>query len=149
MIFLCKLPGTVLNRDYEEPTTTSNGRAGVSAPKRNTNYNSVASAMNGDYSTSIKSNATEETYMTSTLNSNYMDSSSLNNSHDGSSQMSLINGHSSLVGSHTTIAASLNDYPDDYCEDIPQFIEFDSYKLIFQGKIGGVCSYITSNFLTL
>lgn len=94
---------------------------------------------NGNYSAfSIKSTKTEETYLaSSSVNHQYIDKNIFDHLNDGTSQTSLMNGHNSLTGSRTTISASLNDIDDDFC-DIPSFIEFDQYKLIFQGEIGRV-----------
>lgn len=61
---------------------------------------------------------------------------SQNSNDGGSSQASLLpNG---LNGSQSTIAASFSDAPSAYFCGVPEMVEFNQYKLIFQGEIGRV-----------
>ena len=92
---------------------------------------------------SLLSNQTYDTYVGSNITTAYMENSCHSistNSHDGSSQLSLLNGQSPTNGSQNTIAANLMDFPDEYMVGIPEVVEMDSYRLIFQGEIGRVSS---------
>lgn len=83
---------------------------------------------NGDYGDSMKSIDTENTYVPA---------SEISKSVTEGSQSSLMNGHTSLSGSRTTLSTNFND-DMDVTGDIPSCVEVDQYRLIFQGAIGEV-----------
>lgn len=61
---------------------------------------------------------------------------SQNSNDGGSSEASLLpNGFN---GSQSTIAASFSEPPGAYFCGVPEMVEFNQYKLIFQGEIGRV-----------
>ena len=98
---------------------------------------------NAEYSNhSLLSNQTCDTYVGSTITTAYIENSchsiSNNGSHDGSSQLSLLNGQSPTNGSQNTIAANSMDFPDDFFGGSFEVVEYDNYRLIFQGEIGRV-----------
>lgn len=133
--------GNALNRNYSEPinvatTNGTNGRivqnggAHKPKPRRTT----VASDYNNG---SMLSANTEHTYILTNSTQAYIEnypSSDTNSQGGGSSQVSLLNGNSSH-GSQSTVNY---DEFDDYYQGVPTVLDFDSFRLIFQGEIGRV-----------
>lgn len=99
------------------------------------------------YNGSMLSADTEHTYITSPGTTqayieNCGSSIASNQSHDGgSSQVSLLNGHSSN-GSQSTIACFGADEFDGYYGDNPGVLDLHDMKLIFQGEIGRVSEFL-------
>lgn len=123
-----------MSRDYAVPMV--NGITNGSPSVIKTNNTSAEYSNN-----SLLSNQTYDTYVSSNVTTTYIENSCHSistNSQDGSSQLSLLNGQSPANGSQNTIAVNLMDFPDEYLGGIPEVVEFDGYRLIFQGEIGRV-----------
>lgn len=134
--------GTKLSRNYSEPNAASN-YSNSSTINITSNGTARRSKSNGNdtYNGSLLSAETEHTYIASPGTTQaYIEhcgsSIASNQSHDGgSSQVSLLNGHSSN-GSQSTIAYC----GGDEFEGVPTVLEFESSRLIFQGELGRVSS---------
>jgi hypothetical protein len=137
---------------------TSNGSAiktnGINGINHNGNLR-----VNADYNTgSMISAETDHTYLPSISGTLRTTTAYIENcgssiaSNGGSSQASLINGHSSN-GSQSTINAFISDDFEGYYNASSGVLKFDddSTNLIFQGEIGGVSSLMqmTANCLFL
>lgn len=141
-IYFLSFVGTKLSRNYSEPNSASNYSTS-STINITSNGTARRSKSNGHdlYNGSLLSAETEHTYITSPgVTQAYIEhcgsSIASNQSQDGgSSQVSLLNGHSSN-GSQSTIAYCNGDE----FEGVPTVLEFDSSRLIFQGELGRVSS---------
>lgn len=132
--------GTKLSRNYSEPNSTTN--YSNSSTINISNGTTRRNKSNGHdlYNGSMLSAETEHTYISPGTTQAYIEhcgsSIASNQSHDGgSSQVSLLNGHSSN-GSQSTIAYC----GDDEFEGVPTVLEFENSRLIFQGELGRVSS---------
>lgn len=139
---------TKLSRNYAEPhqmngvSTHHHGKSngiicnGNSRHNNNNNYHS-------EYNNSIRSVETENTYVPSFPSTIITTSAYVENggsSNGGSSQVSLLNGHSPN-GSGMTLDTSSNydDFFDEYLSASTGVLEFDNdTKIIFQGEEGRV-----------
>jgi hypothetical protein len=135
------LSGNSLNRNYSEPTTfpTANGTNGKVVQNGGIHKGKTRkTTVNSDYNNgSMLSAKTEDTYILTNSTKAYVEnypSSDTNSQGGGSSQVSLLNGNSSH-GSHSTMNY---DEFDDYYQGVPTVLDFDSFRLIFQGEIGRV-----------
>lgn len=141
-----------MSRNYSEPTTATSSDSshmngnGVIGNGALHGRKSRTTTISDYYNSSMLSADTDHTYITSPGTTqayieNCGSSIASNQSHDGgSSQVSLLNGHSSN-GSQSTIACYGPDDFDGYYSGIPSVLEFNGTRLIFQGEIGRVSRY--------
>lgn len=132
---------TKLSRNYAEPHVN-----GVTSHHSKTNGivcngNSRNNNNHSEYNNSIRSVETENTYVPSfpsTITTTaYIENGGSSNG--GSSQISLLNGHSPNGSGMTLDTSNYDEFFDDYLSASTGVLEFDdNSKLIFQGEEGRV-----------
>lgn len=124
---------------------------GVSSHHSKTNgiaCNGTSRSNHSEYNNSIRSVETENTYVPS-FQSTITTTAYIENggsSNGGSSQVSLLNGHSPNGSGMTLDTSNYDEFFDDYLSASTGVLEFDdNTKLIFQGEEGRVRLQITIN----
>lgn len=148
LLIITKISETKLSRNYAEPhqvngigvSSHHNGKSNGIICNGNSRHNN--NNYHSEYSHSIRSVETENTYVPSfpgTITTTAYIENGGGSSNGGSSQVSLLNGHSPNGSGMTLDTSNYDDFFDEYLSASTGVLEFDNdTKIIFQGEEGRV-----------